>query len=282
MYFFFVILAGECTQTPQSCPVYGIIALEMGNWSFLRRLTSGPSGLVFSVLIFVLSLAGSGCTTAWVQDRRLAPTGLTPKDAIAIIVTAPVKDEYLSGLENQVAGCVQSAIGEIHRDIRIILPNEFRKLVFPNLTMEQIPAGYFSWRSLLQDPTFDAKIAPLGLRYVLAVDTEEGRRLTEVDWTAATSMLGGPGPTLNASWENSVLFETIVADAKNHRIAGAVHAYAAGKSGAGLSLMTSPFPFLLPHGMPSFPFGVACRGLGEGLAKFLADENREEAQATPP
>lgn len=205
----------------------------------------------------------------------MAPTGLTPQDVVGVILTAPVKDEYLAELENQVTGCVQSALGEIHSDIRIIPPSEFRKVAFPNLTMDQIPSGYFSWQKLLRDPAFHVKIAPLGLRYVLAVDTEQGRRLTEVEWNAATSMFGGPGPSLSASWDNEVLLETIVVDVRHRRVAGAVHAYAKGKSGAGVSLVTFPTPFLLPHGITSFPFGVACRGLGERLAKFLTEESAE-------
>ena len=230
--------------------------------------------------LLLISLAGAGCTSTWIQERRLAPTGLAPQDAIALIVTAPIKDEQLPELENQVTGCVQGALTGTHPDLRIVAPNEFRKLAFTGLTADQLPSGYFSWRSLLRDAAFQAKIAPLGLRYVLAVDTEEGRRLTDVEWTAATSMFGGPGPTLSASWDNSVLLEAIIVDARNRRIAGAVHAYAAGKSGAGLSLMTSRIPLLLPHGMPSFPFGGACRGLGEALAKFLTEESSAEEQAT--
>ena len=115
---------------------------------------------------------------------------------------------------------------------------------------------------------------------MLAVNTEESRRVTEAEWTAATSMLGGPGPSLSWSWENEVLMEAIVVDAAHRRIAGAVHAYAKGNSGAGVSLVTFPAPFLLPHGMPSFPFGVACRGLGEALAIFLKGESPPEEQAT--
>ena len=224
--------------------------------------------------------AGSGCTSVWVQERRLAPTGLAPQDAIAVILAAPVKDEYSSELENQVTECVQGALGGIHPGIRIIPPNQFRKLAFPDLTIDQIPSGYFSWQSLLRDPVFHNKIAPLGLRYVLAVNTEESRRVTDAEWTAATSMLGGPGPSLSWSWENEVLMEAIVVDARHRRIAGAVHAYAKGNSGAGVSLMTFPSPFLLPHGRASFPFGVACRGLGEALAKFLTEESSAAEQAT--
>ncbi|TAJ98536.1 hypothetical protein EPO44_11445, partial [bacterium] len=226
----------------------------------------------YVLALLIISFGGGGCTTAWVQARRLAPTGLAPEDAIAVILTAPVKDEYLSELENQVTGCVQGALSEIHPDIRILLPNEFRRLVFPDLAVDQIPSGYFSWQSFLRDAASYNKIAPLGLRYVLAVNTEESRRVTDAEWSAATSMLGGPGPSLSWSWENEVLLEAIAVDVRYRRIAGAVHAYAKGNSGAGVSLLTFPSPFLLPHGRASFPFGVACRGLGEALAKFLTDE----------
>jgi len=229
--------------------------------------------------LLIISLGGGGCTTAWVQERRLAPTGLAPQDAIAIILTAPVKDEHLSELESPVTGCVQSALAQVQADIRIVPGQEFRKLAFPDLTANQIPSGYFAWQRLLREPAFFQKIAPLDLRYVLAVDTEQGRRLTEVKWNAVTSMLSGPGPSLSASWDNEVLLETIVVDAKHRRVAGAVHAYAKGNSGAGLSLVTFPMPLLLPHGMPSFPFGAACRGLGDKLATFLADKNEQQAQA---
>lgn len=234
--------------------------------------------LLFALLI--ISLAGGGCTTAWVQERRLAPTGLAPQDAIAVILTTLVKDEHLSELESPVTGCVQSALAQVQADIRIVPGQEFRKLAFPDLTANQIPSGYFAWQRLLREPAFFQKIAPLGLRYVLAVDAEQGRRLTEVEWNAATSMLGGPGPSLTASWDNEVLLGTIVVDAKHRRVAGAVHAYAKGNSGAGVSLVTFPMPFLLPHGMPSFPFGVACSGLGEKLATFLADKHEEKAQVS--
>lgn len=230
--------------------------------------------------LLILSLVGGGCTTAWVQEHRLAPTGLAPEDTIAVILAAPVKDELASELENQVTECVQGALSGIQPGIRIIPPNQLRKLAFPDLTIDQLPSGYFSWRSLLRDPAFHNKIAPLGLRYVLAVNTEESRRVTDAEWTAATSMLGGPGPSLNWSWENEVLLEAIVVDATHRRIAGAVHAYAKGNSGAGVSLVTFPTPFLLPHGRVSFPFGVACRGLGEALAKFLKGESPPEEQAT--
>ncbi len=233
--------------------------------------------LIFA--LFIISLAGGGCTTAWVQERRLAPTGLAPKDAVAIILTAAVKEEHLSELESPVMGCVQSALAGVQPDIRIIPSHEFRKLAFPDLTADQIPSGYFAWQRLLREPAFLQRIAPLGLRYVLAVDTEQARRLTEVEWNAVTSMLGGPGPSLTASWDNEVLLETIVVDARHRRVAGAVHAYAKGNSGAGVSLVTFPVPFLLPHGMPSFPFGAACRGLGDALARFLADESPPAEQA---
>lgn len=243
--------------------------------NLFRRTLLGSA--IFALLL--VGLAGAGCTTAWVQEQRVAPTGLASQDVVGVMLAAPVKDDYLTELEDQVTGCVQSYLKGTHPDLRIIPPSEFRKLAFPDLTADQLPSGYFAWQRLLRDPAFYVKIAPLGLRYVLAVGTEQGHRLTEVEWSAATSMLGGPGPSLSASWDNEVLLEAIVVDARHRRVAGAVQAYAKGKSGAGVSLVTLPVPLLLPHGITSFPFGVACRGLGEGLAKFLVEGGPGEETA---
>src|SRR3972149_4178182 len=113
--------------------------------------------------LLILSLVGGGCTTAWVQEHRLAPTGLAPEDTIAVILAAPVKDELSSELENQVTECVQGALSGIQPGIRIISPNQLRKLalrvggrVHAGLDLQpEWPGGR------LRD--CEHKIAPLGL-----------------------------------------------------------------------------------------------------------------------
>lgn len=232
-----------------------------------------------SCALLIVSLAGSGCTTAWVQERRLAPTGLAPADTIAIILTLPLDYKRLAELEQTVTGCIRDALGERYSDLRIILPDEFRKLAFPDLDKEKSPLGGFSWESFFRDTAFRDRITPLGLRYLVAVDIEDRTRLTDVEWGAANKILGGPGPIVQGSWERSALIQAVVVDARHRRVAGSVQAYATGKSSAGLTFITFPMPLPVPYGTVSFPLSVACRALGERLAQFLAGENPAEDEA---
>lgn len=233
----------------------------------------------FVFAVFILSLAAGGCTTAWIQEVRFAPTGLAPQDAIAVILTSPLEEERLSELENEVTGCIQDALGQTHSDFRTVPSDELRKLASPDRTTEKIPLGGFSWETLAADPAFYGRIAPLGLRYLIAVNTTEGSRLTDFEWAGGSKVLGAPGPLLHWSWERSSLMEAVVLDTRHRRVAGAVQAYASGKSEAGLMLLIFPIPLPVPYVTPSFPQSVACRGLGEGLAKFLAGETPAEEQA---
>lgn len=232
----------------------------------------------FAFAMMIIGFAGGGCTTVpWIQELRLAPTGLAPKDSIAIILRSPVEDERLSELENKVTGCIRDAFGDTYPDLRFVPAEELRKLVFPQLSTETIPTGELLWQGLQRDPAFHGRIAPLGLRYLIAVNAEESTRLTGFEGGPGSSMLGGP--LAHWSWERSAIIEAIVVDTKHHRVSGHVLAYASGKSEAGIRLVTVPFPVPVPYGMTSFPASVACQALGERLVKFLTGEIPAEGQA---
>lgn len=233
-----------------------------------------PVGWFAFALIIIISFAGGGCTTAWIQAARLAPTGLSPDDAIAIVLTPSLVDGDLPGLENQVTACIRDALDQKYPELRIVPSDEFRKLAFSDLSPEKSLASYFSWGGLVNNPAFYGRIAPLGLRYVIVVDSEQRTRLTDFEWTGPVG-----GPSLYWSWERSILIQAVVVDARHRHVAGSVQAYASGKSGAGLMLITFPMPLPIPYGTTSFPLSVACQGLGEGLAKFLAAGSPAEEQA---
>ncbi len=251
----------------------GLLEPSEADCSLLRWLLRNR----VAIALLVLSLAGSGCTTAWVVERRLAPTGLAPQDAIAVILLSPLGEDQRSKLENQVNGCIRDGLAQTHSDLRFVSPDELRKLASADPAAKEIPPAAFSWQSLLSDPGFNSRIAPLGLRYLIVVNAEEKTRLTDFKWSAASSLLGAP--LLEWSWENSTLIEAIVVDARNRRLAGGVQAYAAGKSGAGVKLVFLPIPLPIPYGTPSFPWSAACQGLGEGLARFLTANNPAQEQA---
>lgn len=229
-----------------------------------------------ALAVVITGLAGGGCTAARVRELRLAPTGLTPRDSIAVILLSHLEDEKLAELEGRMTGCIRDALGRIHSDLRIIPTAEFRKLAFSDLNAEKIPTGELLRQALYLERTYHERITPLGLRYLIAVSAEETSRLTAFEGGTGNSLMGGPLALW--TWDKAALMEATVVDTGNHRVAGFVQAYSSGKAEAGFRLITIPFPVPIPYGMTSFPSSAACRGLGDGVAKFLAGESPVQGQ----
>ena len=229
------------------------------------------------VLLFLTAVAGAGCATAFVREDRSAPTGLAPGDAIAILLSSSLDDERLAELEQTLAGCLRAGLGHGYATVRIVSSKEF----FDHDAAQKAEgqSRRFTWDSLAGDPVFYRRIAALKLRYLIVINAQEGSRLTDAQWSGGSKMLGLPGPLVNWSWQNSALLEAIVLDVKGRRLSGSVQALAIGKSGAGLMLLVFPFPIPVPYVTPSFPQSAACRGFGDGLAKFLTGESPAEGEA---
>jgi hypothetical protein len=208
----------------------------------------------------------------------LAPTGLAHQDAISIILASPLEDEQVSQLESKVTGCVQDALGQISSDIRITPADDIRKVALEVESAGKTPPPYLSLERLVADPALHGRIASLGLRYLIAVYIEDTSRLRDVEVGAGSSGIGGP--RVSWSWSREVLMEAVVVDTRHRRVAGSVLAYARGRSGGGVMLLTSRLPLLIPFGMTSFPLSVACQGLGEALAKFLIGGSPTEEQVS--
>ena len=230
-------------------------------------------------LVLLALTAMAGCTTALVREDRSAPTGLAPGDTMAVLLSSSLDDERLAQLEQTLAGCLRAGLGHGYANLRIVSSKEFFNQDAPQTADGQGPARRFSWDSLAGDPAFYGRIVALKLRYLIVINAEEGSRLTGAQWSGGAKMLGVPGPLVHWAWENSALLEAIVLDAKERRLSGTVQALASGKSGAGLMLLTFPFPIPVPYVTPSFPLSAACRGFGEGLAKFLTGETPAKAEA---
>jgi hypothetical protein len=131
--------------------------------------------------LFSLAVLMAGCSsTGWMHTSRLAPTTLTTEDAITVIAyetesisqiseTADVPAEYSADMAEEVLECIEEILEEHHPTVRIIPPDKFLEVAFPNLTPEDSPPVILSWEHMARDPGFQARIAPLGLRYLITV-----------------------------------------------------------------------------------------------------------------
>lgn len=222
-----------------------------------------------AVGLFALGALAVGCTKAWMSENRLAATGLGPQDAITVILVQRPGDEYSAGLESKVAGCVRNALQQIHSSVRIVPHDEFRQAAFSDPSLKELPQDDSSWQRLVGDPKFLERIAPLEVRYLIAVAVQEGRGPIDLHGGGAGSGGAGIG-AIGVDWDRWAEMQATIMDMMHARVAGNVSSRARGKSAVGLAV----FIILpIPYGKPSFPLGTACWELGEGVAKFLAGES---------
>ncbi len=98
--------------------------------------------------------------------NRLAPTEIESHDLVtAVLDESPGTFSLLEG--EKVVGCITEAIHEKHPTVRIVPPDEFRRTAFPDLTPEEVSSELLDIALLVEQPEFQERIAPLGIRYLI-------------------------------------------------------------------------------------------------------------------
>ena len=113
---------------------------------------------------FLSGEAPSG--TPGVRVTRMEPTQIESHETIAVFLDE-FGGEYSSDKEEKFVGCVTAAIRETHPAVRIVPPGEYRQAAFPGLAPEDIKRMGDPF--FVDDPGFQGRIAPLGIRYLIRV-----------------------------------------------------------------------------------------------------------------
>jgi hypothetical protein len=229
--------------------------------------------------LFSLAVLIAGCsTTGRMHTSRLAPTTLTTEDAITVIAyeteslsqiseTADVPAEYSADMAEEVLECIEEILEEHYPTVRIVPPDKFLEVAFPDLTEEDSLPVILSWEHMARDPGFQARIAPLGLRYLITVFVEEGKGNTV--FAGPDPGTYPPPPIFIAGWDTWTSMHANVVDLMHARDAGEVRAGANGRSAAGIIC-------IIPFYIPSFPEWRACDELAEGVVQLLAGESPQD------
>ncbi len=98
--------------------------------------------------------------------NRLAPTEIESHDLVTVVLDESSGRFSLPEGE-QVVGCITEAIHEKHPTVRVVPPDEFRRTAFPDLTPEEVSSELLDIASLVEQPEFQERIAPLGIRYLI-------------------------------------------------------------------------------------------------------------------
>lgn len=156
------------------------------------------------------------------------------------------------------ADCLSDSLLQVHPTLRIVLPDEFRRVVFADQPADDVTFAVpipESQQKLLATQTFRDRIAPLRLRYLVSVGEHE--------YSRGVHTIGEAG-FIPISCVKSLTMSASVLDLKDGREVGGIGIHAAGERGLVL------YAFI-----PIFFFVETVRGpvykeLGERLGNYLA------------
>lgn len=225
----------------------------------VRVLPPENSGWLI-VILLTLGVLGVGCTKSYMNHTRLAPTDLAPEDAITVIQAQSGEQEDSDEVEGKVIRCIKNTLWDTYRTVRVIPPDEFRRVAFPDLTPAQILSSDTSgeWDQLTKDPALAARIAPLGIRYLITVS---GGTTTDSKFRIEGSFNAG---AYWVEWDRHSVLRATIIDLRQGRKAGIVDASVSGQG----AWVFPPFPLIFPVATE----GPACIRLAEEVIEFLAGE----------
>lgn len=219
---------------------------------------------------FALAFISVGCaTTGNPRDQNII-TKTEPGDAITILLNHSATTNYGGGwlsseeahaLENKISRCVAKAMGKANSPLRIISADKFRGTAFPGMSFTGAPHSPEYLSRLVSHPAFQARVTPLGLRYLVIVDGESTSQ-SSGDIVCGGGY-GGAGCFGVKIWEKSSRMEALILDIKGSAPAAEVTATAQKK--AWFAVIG-----IIPIGMPASPESEACAILGEEIVNFIA------------
>ncbi len=125
-----------------------------------NNLWHGPVGQLRQLAVVALAVVFVGaCAQSNVWDARMGATGLAAEDAITIVLVAhnyspyPPRGGYSSRvgfapkLEQKVGRCISRALRDMFPTLRVVAPDEFRRMAFPNRAPEDVPPR--PWEQLM-------------------------------------------------------------------------------------------------------------------------------------
>ena len=219
------------------------------------------------------------CTTSSVELSAIKPhNGESVAhlgEAVTILFTADFSLAALPTDAGAVESCITGAIEKQQPGLRIVPSREFIRVAFPDLPAGAAPTDMKYLGVVLPHPLFKERIAPLNLRYLIAVSggTESDRSGGTISGAAprAFAVIGG------YVWDRKSTFHAIIIDLRSAQPAVQAHSVSEGRAWL-FFIMPSP----IVVGAPAFTETRACAELGAAIGSFLAGAERPDAQEVAP
>ncbi len=204
----------------------------------------------------------TACTTTNVSVQG-EPVRLAPGSAIAVSASDALES-------NSTVRCVANALDEAGDSLRVISFRKFRDTIFdgedPQSGETDLPDRMMQ---LTHDPLYRARLASLGLRYMVLVDAPE----TSQEFAGFDCAGGGGGFVCGAAWDRRSTIRATTIDLHEGREIGSVSAHVSGQR-----VLILPLPIYIPVATE----GEACKELGRTLAEQFSGRRDAEAEASEP
>ena len=214
--------------------------------------------------MFALAMVGCSATNPRETAHVLGspPVNLSGDESVTVLLN------YFGlegrAIEGELLGCIREGIRRAHPELRVVPPDEFRSLAFPDLAPDAAPRSPQYLGLILDNAVFRDRIAPLNLRYLIAIGGET--RVKQSGGVIAGAAPAPAGAFLFGAWvwnRDTQLVASIL-DLKQAGAATEINANARGT--AWLVLVEG-----LPIGAPAFTEANACATLGDKLSQFLVE-----------
>ena len=216
---------------------------------------------IASSLVAVACLAG--CSTVQVQHTGKGSGAVEPDDALTVVLDyAGGSPDEAAKQEARLSECVQQALHEAGRALKLIPSDEFRRLVFPDFDITSAPRSTDSLVALLKVPQFRQKIDSLQLRYLVTVREETSYSRSE----AVVGGVGGYGAALvilGATHEKRTELTACIIDMKSASETGVVTTTADSTGFYG-------WVVILPIIVPAMTESTACQHFGREVVKSIS------------
>jgi len=169
----------------------------------------------------------------------------------------------LRRLERDLTECLGRELHASRGDLRVLAGDEFRRTAFPDLEREQAPHSVESLLILAQSETFLARVAPLGLRFLVVVGGSSEEDLRHGGMACMPVGVVPAGCFGSYVWDRRSRLGAVVVDLHARTASGAADATAAGIARRGAA---GPIPI---WSVPDTQ-AEACRDLGIRVAADIA------------
>ena len=216
-----------------------------------------------SIIIFIMILFISACTTLQSQTEFQSLGKLMPREAIVLLSNLEDAQHFD---DRDIDECLGFPMRQAHPELLFISAKKFRENLYPYFMPSTTPRSLDGYKSIFEKAEVQQRIDALGVRYLVMM-VKSG---TITDWHGGIlcgAGYGGGGCLGLSWWDRKSDFGLVIWDLRDRQRVGKIEAKAAGTG------IMPAFGLPIPLYTPATETAV-CKDIGRRLANCLTDRER--------